>query len=85
MLKLLLVNVFEVKKIDVMETTTIANYFDFCLTRENSDPQLEFISYSRLRLLTFRETFFPKVTSPDTVRWSSSSMSGMLSNLDRNS
>ena len=34
--------------------------------------------------LTFRETFFPKVTSPDTVRWSSSNMSGMLSNLQRN-
>lgn len=34
---------------------------------------------------TFRETFFPKVTSPDTVRWSSSNMSGMLSNLHRNS
>ncbi len=30
--------------------------------------------------LTFRETCFPKVTSPDTVKWSSSSMSGMLSN-----
>lgn len=34
---------------------------------------------------TFRETFFPKVTSPDTVRWSSSNMSGMFSNLARNS
>lgn len=28
---------------------------------------------------TFRETFLPNVTSPDTVRWSSSSMSGILS------
>jgi len=35
--------------------------------------------------ITFSETFFPKVTSPDTVRWSSSNMSGMLSNRERNS
>lgn len=32
------------------------------------------------RTFTLSETFFPKVTSPDTVRWSSSSMSGILSN-----
>lgn len=30
-------------------------------------------------MLTLSETFFPRVTSPDTVRWSSSNMSGMLS------
>merc|ERR1740124_922233 len=30
-------------------------------------------------------TPFPKVTSPDTVRWSSSSRSGMEPNLDRKS
>lgn len=32
-----------------------------------------------LQSFTLSDTFFPKVTSPDTVRWSSSSMSGMLS------
>ena len=34
---------------------------------------------------TFSETFLPKVTSPETVRWSSSSMSGMSSKRLRNS
>lgn len=32
---------------------------------------------------TFNETFFPNVTSPETVRWSNSSISGILSNLLR--
>lgn len=34
---------------------------------------------------TLRDTPLPKVTSPDTVRWSSSSMSGILANLWRKS
>ena len=34
---------------------------------------------------TLSETFLPNVTSPDTVRWSSSRMSGMLANRDRKS
>jgi len=34
---------------------------------------------------TFNVTPRPKVTSPETVRWSSSSMSGMLAKRDRNS
>lgn len=33
----------------------------------------------------FRVTPFPKVTSPDTVRWSNSNKSGIAGNLVRNS
>lgn len=42
-------------------------------------PQILSDEIKILWALTLSETFFPKVTSPETVRWSSSSMSGMLS------
>lgn len=38
-----------------------------------------------LNQLTLNDTFRPKVTSPETVKWSSSKMSGISINLDKNS
>ena len=65
----------EVRRLEVLEQDATAK-------RQKIEAALE-IARARQQQLTLRLTPLPKVTSPDTVRWSSSSRSGMDPNLAR--
>lgn len=68
--------------------TVIGNNDDSALQKQNKSTNYAHININKCKLFslhTLSDTPRPKVTSPDTVKWSSSIISGILAKRPRNS